>query len=75
MKTTEQELLDILVELVAVKELKGELDRRKWRKEYTIARSPAEVCAVESMKAECKVREERVWREARLILANVEVVG
>lgn len=59
------ELMAVLRELVATKQMREEISRRKQRRFCSICRNPAEVRAVAKLHAECKVREYRAWNSAR----------
>jgi hypothetical protein len=56
--------LDALRELVAVRQLRAEVTRRKGRRLYYIERNPAEVRAVNKLHHECLEREFRAWNVA-----------
>ena len=62
--------LEALRELVAVKQLREEVNRRKQRRLCSISRNKDEVKAVAKLHAECKVREYRAWNAARLIIST-----
>ena len=64
------DLLPILRELVACKQLREEVSRRKQRRQCSIVRDPQEVRAVAALHHECKVREFRAWNAARAALAT-----
>lgn len=64
--------LQALIELVAVKQMREEVSRRKQRRACSIVRNPVEVRAVAELHAECKVREYRAWNAARAVIANAE---
>lgn len=63
--------LDVLRELVAVKQMREEISRRKQRRECSMFRDPAEVKAVAELHQECKVREYRAWNAARAAMAQM----
>lgn len=63
------DLLAALTELVAVKQLREEVSRRKQRRQCSIVRDPSEVRAVAALHQECKVREYRAWNAARALVA------
>lgn len=62
--------LEVLRELVAVKQMREEVSRRKQRRLCSILRDPMEVRAVAALHAECKVREYRAWNAARAAIAK-----
>lgn len=62
------ELMAILHELVATKQMREEISRRKQRRLCSISRNPIEVRAVAALHAECKVREYRAWNSARVAI-------
>lgn len=64
--------LDALRELVAVKQMREELSRRKQRRKCSIMRDPAEVRAVKALHEECKVREYSAWNAARVALTTTQ---
>lgn len=56
--------LSVLRELVAVKRLRDEYNRRKQRRGYVFRRDPDEVRAVDALLEECKAREAKAWAAA-----------
>ena len=60
--------LDVLIELVAAKQMREEVSRRKQRRACSLLRNPDEVRAVAKLHLECKVRETRAWNAARQII-------
>ena len=65
--------LEALRELVAVKQMREEVSRRRQRRSHSRIRNPAEVAAVAELHLQCKVREFRAWNAARVILAYAPV--
>lgn len=65
------ETQDALRDLVAVKQMREEVSRRKQRRRCSIMRDPDEVKAVAKMHQDCKAREFRAWNTARAIVANL----
>ena len=66
---SDSDLIPVLRELVAVKQLREEVSRRKQRRKCSIMRDKEEVRAVAKLHDECKVREYRAWNAARLAIA------
>lgn len=62
--------LTALRELVATRQMREEISRRKQRRLCSITRNPAEVREVARLHQECKVRESRAWNTARAVLAR-----
>lgn len=62
--------MSALRELVAVKQLREEVSRRKQRRLCSIHRDPDEVRAVAKLHQECKVREYRAWNVARAVITK-----
>lgn len=58
------DLIEILRELVAVKQMREEVSRRKQRRACSIFRNPDEVKAVAELHLQCRVREFRAWKAA-----------
>lgn len=71
----EPEWLSLLRELVAVKEMREEISRRKQRRAYSISKNRAEVRAVANLNQICKVREYRAWNTARTTVAEFDANG
>lgn len=69
------DLLPILRELVAVKQLREEVSRRKQRRLCSISRDREEVRAVADLHQACRVREYRAWNAARAALAALPLPG
>lgn len=69
-ENTAQKASDALRELVAAKQMREEVLRRKQRRLCSIERNPKEVRAVAKLHEECKVRESRAWNVARSIIAK-----
>ena len=67
----EDELFNALRELVAVKQMKEEVSRRKQRRKCLITRDLVEVAAVKQMHEDCKVRERRAWSHAQALIKNL----
>lgn len=65
--------IEVLVELVAVKQMREEVSRRKQRRECSIARNPVEVRTVKAMHQACKEREFRAWNQARAVIRASKV--
>lgn len=64
------EAIEALRELIACKEMREEVSRRKQRRKCSIMRDREEVLAVRVMHNECKVREFRAWNAAKAIVAK-----
>lgn len=64
------ELLAALRELVATKEMREDINRRKQRRTHSIMRDPDDVRAVADLHQQCRVREYRAWNAARAIVAR-----
>lgn len=64
------DVIAALRELVAVKQMREEVSRRKQRRECSPCRNPAEFKAVADLHLACKVRESRAWNVARAIVGR-----
>ena len=69
-ENTAQQAIEALRELVAVKQAREEVMRRKQRRLCSISRDPKEVRAVDRLREECKIREARAWNVARAIVSK-----
>jgi len=69
-QTPLSDLLPVLRELLAVKEMREEILRRKARRAHSILRNPSEVRAVADLHADWKVRDRRAWNAARIAVAK-----
>lgn len=66
-----QSALDALRELVAVKQEREEISRRRQRRTHSHISNPEEVRAVKALHEACKVREYRAWNAAHSVIARI----